>query len=239
MENPSIHQPAKRFPPPVAPPLSSANLQDWFEELRAVDTEVTQYAVGIVQEHFARAGVEVRPELAGVRDWRGFGLYLALALMPIMDQEGDVESIRALLADLVDFSLFNPYDGAPDGRLAALLAQFIQWEPSYVRRGRVTALLPAKANAALKRSGEEAARTTSLTDYDSLVAGANSIFESLRSARLASEEDVASAIFTAATDGTNQLRYVATQDIAPLVNARRETSEQHYMEFMRANFMPK
>jgi hypothetical protein len=149
MENPSIHHPAKRFPLPAAPPLSNANLQSWFEELRAADAAVTQYAVGIVKEHFARAGAEVRPELAGVRDWSGFGLYLALALMPIIDKENDVEWIRVLLADLVDFSLFNPYDGAPDGRLAALLAQFIQWEPSYVRRGKVTALLPAKANAAL------------------------------------------------------------------------------------------
>jgi hypothetical protein len=150
MDNPFIHHAAKSFPRPVAPLLSSASLQSWFEELREVDAVVTQYAVGIVKEHFARAGVEVRPELAGVCDWRGFGLYLALALMPIIDQEGDVEWIRALLADLVDFSLANPYDGGPDGRVAALLGQFIQWEPSYVRRGRVTALLPAKANGALE-----------------------------------------------------------------------------------------
>jgi hypothetical protein len=150
MDNPFIHHPAKRFPPPTAPLLGNANLQDWFEELRAVDSEVTQYAVGIIKQHFVRAGLEVRPELAGVRDWRGFGLYLALALMPVIDQEGGVEWIRALLADLVDFSLSNPYDGAPDGRLAGLLAQFLQWEPNSVRRGRVTALLPAKANGALE-----------------------------------------------------------------------------------------
>lgn len=150
MENPFIHYPTKRFPLPAAPLLSSADLQSWFEELRVTDAAVTQHAVGIVKEHFARANVEVRPELAGVRDWRGFGLYLARALMPIIDKEADVEWIRALLADLVEFSLFNPYDGAPDGRLAALLAQFIQWEPSYVRRGKVTALLPAKADAALE-----------------------------------------------------------------------------------------
>lgn len=150
MNNPFTHHPGKRFPPPIAPLFGNANLQDWFEQLRAVDSEVTQYAVGIVKEHFARAGLEIRPELAGVRDWRGFGLYLALALKPIIDQEDDAEWIRGLLADLLDFSLSNPYDGAPDGRLAALLAQFIQWEPSYVRRGRVTALLSTKANEALE-----------------------------------------------------------------------------------------
>jgi hypothetical protein len=40
----------------------------------------------------------------------------------------------------------------------------------------------------------------------------------------------------AATDGTNQLRYVATEDIKPLVKARRETSEEEYITFMRARF---
>jgi hypothetical protein len=60
---------------------------------------------------------------------------------------------------------------------------------------------------------------------------------SLRAARSASEEHVASAIFAAATDGANQLRFVATQDIVSLMKARRETSEQHYIAFMRSNFM--
>lgn len=168
MNNPFTHHPSKRFPSPAAPLLSSVSLQSWFEELREVDAEVTQYAVGIVKEHFARAAVEIGPELAGVRDWRGFGLYLARALMPIIDQEGDVEWIRVLLADLVDFSLINPYDGAPDGRLAALLAQFIQGEPNYVRRGKVTALLPAKANGALEivaRCEEEDRRRQEESSY--------------------------------------------------------------------------
>jgi len=35
---------------------------------------------------------------------------------------------------------------------------------------------------------------------------------------------------------TDQLRYVATQDIVPLVTARRETSEKAYVEFMRSQF---
>jgi hypothetical protein len=46
-------------------------------------------------------------------------------------------------------------------------------------------------------------------------------------------------IYTAATDGTDQLRYVATEDIKPLVTARRETSETDYMAFMRERFMPR
>jgi hypothetical protein len=58
----------------------------------------------------------------------------------------------------------------------------------------------------------------------------------LRGARLASEEDVARVIYGAATDGTTRLRYVATQDIEPLVKARREESEEGYIRLMRSRF---
>jgi NAD(P)-dependent dehydrogenase (short-subunit alcohol dehydrogenase family) len=89
-----------------------------------------------------------------------------------------------------------------------------------------------------KRSGAEAAYNAPLADYDAFVAGANAIFAGLRAERRATEEEVAKVIFTAATDGTNQLRYVATNDIVPLAKARRETSEQEYMALMRSRFMP-
>jgi NAD(P)-dependent dehydrogenase (short-subunit alcohol dehydrogenase family) len=90
-----------------------------------------------------------------------------------------------------------------------------------------------------KRSGEEAAHNASLTNYAAFVADTNAIFAGLRAARLATKEDVAKVIFEAASDGTDRLRYVATADIAPLVKARRETSEQEYIAFMRARFFPK
>jgi NAD(P)-dependent dehydrogenase (short-subunit alcohol dehydrogenase family) len=89
-----------------------------------------------------------------------------------------------------------------------------------------------------KRSGVEAAQNAALADYDAFVTGANAIFAGLRASRLASEEDVAKVIFTAATDGTDQLRYVATEDILPLVKTRRETSEQQYIELMRSRYLP-
>jgi NAD(P)-dependent dehydrogenase (short-subunit alcohol dehydrogenase family) len=76
-------------------------------------------------------------------------------------------------------------------------------------------------------------------DYDDFVAGTNKVFDGLRSARLASSEDVAQVIFEAASDGSDRLRYVATQDILPLVKARRETSEEQYMAFMRSTFTPR
>jgi NAD(P)-dependent dehydrogenase (short-subunit alcohol dehydrogenase family) len=90
-----------------------------------------------------------------------------------------------------------------------------------------------------KRSGQEAARNASLADYDAFVTRTNAVFAGLRAARLATEQDVARVIFEAATDGTNQLRYLATADIAPLVKARRETSEQDYVNFMRSRFLPR
>ena len=88
-----------------------------------------------------------------------------------------------------------------------------------------------------KRSGEEAVQNASLADYNEFVTRTNAVFAGLRAARLATEEDVAKVIYEAATDGTNQLRYVATADIVPLVKARRETSEKEYIELMRAKFM--
>ncbi len=88
-----------------------------------------------------------------------------------------------------------------------------------------------------KRSGAEAGQNASIADYDAFVARTNAVFAGLRGERLATEADVAKVIFDAATDGTNQLRYVATADILPLVKARRETSEKEYIELMRTRFM--
>jgi NAD(P)-dependent dehydrogenase (short-subunit alcohol dehydrogenase family) len=87
-----------------------------------------------------------------------------------------------------------------------------------------------------KRSGAEAAHNSTITDYDAFVADTNAVFAGLRAARLATEEDVANVMFNAATDGTNRLRYVATEDIEPLVKARRETSEEEYIAGMRSRF---
>lgn len=87
-----------------------------------------------------------------------------------------------------------------------------------------------------KRSGQEAALGDRIPDYNEFAAQASSFFEALRAKRLATEEQVAEAVFKAATDGTNQLRYTATEDIRPWIQARRETSEERYMEYMRRQF---
>jgi NAD(P)-dependent dehydrogenase (short-subunit alcohol dehydrogenase family) len=90
-----------------------------------------------------------------------------------------------------------------------------------------------------QRSGAESAHNAALPDYDAFVTRTNAVFAGLRAARLATEEDVARVIFEAAADGTDRLRYVATEDIKPLVKARRETSEDDYIALMRARFAPK
>jgi NAD(P)-dependent dehydrogenase (short-subunit alcohol dehydrogenase family) len=87
-----------------------------------------------------------------------------------------------------------------------------------------------------KRSGQEAAQNHPPPSYARFVAHTNDLFQNLRSTRAATEQDVADVIYAAATDGSDRLRYVATEDIKPLVRYRRETSEEEYIAFMRSHF---
>ncbi len=88
-----------------------------------------------------------------------------------------------------------------------------------------------------ERSAAEAAQTRTIADYAEFVKKTHAHFDELRRARgLATSETVARVIYDAATDGTDQLRYLATPDIAPLLAKRRESSEREYSEFMRARF---
>lgn len=89
-----------------------------------------------------------------------------------------------------------------------------------------------------KRSGAEAAGNAALADYGPFAARVGEMFAGLRASRTATEEEVARVVFAAATDGTDQLRYVATDDIKPWVKLRRETSEREYMAAMRARLAP-
>ncbi len=89
------------------------------------------------------------------------------------------------------------------------------------------------------RSAQEFVADASLTDYDAFVSHVNAVFDELRSNRLATSEDVAQNIYSAATDGTDQLRYVVGTDILPLIAARRESTEQEYINYMRSRFLLK
>ncbi|MDI3288470.1 SDR family oxidoreductase [Polyangium sp. 15x6] len=91
-----------------------------------------------------------------------------------------------------------------------------------------------------ERSAKESSSASPIADYAPFVEGAARVFAELRQARsLATAEEVARVVFEAATDGTERLRYLATKDIAPLVEARRQTSEEAYIEMMRSRFAPK
>jgi NAD(P)-dependent dehydrogenase (short-subunit alcohol dehydrogenase family) len=92
----------------------------------------------------------------------------------------------------------------------------------------------------VRRSSEEAGKAEALPDYDPFVTAMEAAFVGLRASRAgATSEEVAKVIFTAATDQTDRLRYVATDNIKPWVAARRETSEVEYMAFMRARVVPR
>lgn len=85
-----------------------------------------------------------------------------------------------------------------------------------------------------QRSAHEATQLDAApADYDTFVAGALQVFDGMRAARLATSADVARVIVEAANDRSDRLRYVATEDIQPLVKARRESSEEAYMALMR------
>ncbi|MEB2848074.1 SDR family oxidoreductase [Endobacterium cereale] len=90
-----------------------------------------------------------------------------------------------------------------------------------------------------ERSGSEFSLTTTPEDYDAFIAGASGIFNGLREASASTaSEHVAQVIYRAATDGTDQLRYVATDDIRPFIEKRRGSSEEEYMRFMRERMTP-
>jgi NAD(P)-dependent dehydrogenase (short-subunit alcohol dehydrogenase family) len=92
----------------------------------------------------------------------------------------------------------------------------------------------------LARSGAEGEGADVPADYDEFLASLGQVFEGFigRSDSDAVEK-VVDAIFAAATDDGDRLRYVATDDIKPLIAARRETSEEQYMAHMRALFSGK
>jgi NAD(P)-dependent dehydrogenase (short-subunit alcohol dehydrogenase family) len=79
----------------------------------------------------------------------------------------------------------------------------------------------------------------SLADYNEFVTQTNAAFANMRAGRKTSADEVAQVIYNAATDGTNRLRYFTGEDVGNFVQAKREMSEQDYINFMRSRFLPK
>ncbi|POF31782.1 SDR family oxidoreductase [Roseibium marinum] len=87
----------------------------------------------------------------------------------------------------------------------------------------------------MRRGAEEATAFSGIEDYQPVIASAQKVFGKIASGRSGgTSEEVADVTFNAATDGTDRLRYIATDGIRPWVEARRETSEEDYMALMRS-----
>ncbi len=84
------------------------------------------------------------------------------------------------------------------------------------------------------RSGVEGGSAPTMPDYQPVFSSASKVFAAISASRSSgTSEEVADVIFEAANDGSDRLRYVATEGIKPWVRARRETSEDEYMSLMR------
>lgn len=90
-----------------------------------------------------------------------------------------------------------------------------------------------------QRAATEFAVDAALTDYSDFQAEMDTLFASFASGENATADDVAKTIFTAATDESNTLRYIAGPDIESLIAMRNSKSDQEYISVMRSHFMPK
>lgn len=89
-----------------------------------------------------------------------------------------------------------------------------------------------------KRANEEFAFNPALEDYKALSDEMASFFKSFEGGNLFSADDVAGVIYTAVTDGSHQLRYIAGPDIEPLFDIRNSKPDQEYVDFIRDLFSP-
>jgi NAD(P)-dependent dehydrogenase (short-subunit alcohol dehydrogenase family) len=84
---------------------------------------------------------------------------------------------------------------------------------------------------------EEFAHNDTLTDYDAFVDAANTMFAGMVAARLVTADDVADAIYEAATDGTNTLRYaIGNDDFKKRILARQQMPDQEYIQFIKQGY---
>lgn len=89
----------------------------------------------------------------------------------------------------------------------------------------------------VNRAASEANEAGAIADYLPIERQIAEVYERLRADRAkATSQDVAAVLFEAATDGSDQLRYIATPDIEPLISLRRQSGEAQYMKFMKSNF---
>jgi NAD(P)-dependent dehydrogenase (short-subunit alcohol dehydrogenase family) len=88
-----------------------------------------------------------------------------------------------------------------------------------------------------RRMSSEYEATAAPAGYAEFIARASAIYNAMRtSGQLTSADDVARTVYHAATDDTDQLRYLVGNDTPPFINARREMAEPDYVNYMRSHF---
>ncbi len=83
------------------------------------------------------------------------------------------------------------------------------------------------------------ATDNALTDYSDYLAQMDAIFKAIYSGGSSTATHVAETIFQAATDGTDQLRYVIGDDLQPLIDIRNGGTDENYMNVLKDTFVPK
>ncbi|QES88714.1 SDR family oxidoreductase [Rhizosphaericola mali] len=88
-----------------------------------------------------------------------------------------------------------------------------------------------------KRSAQEFGSYKAPVEYNRIIQSMGGVFQKFRTnADPDALSKVVQCIYLASTDNTNQLRYLVTEDIVPMVKLRRECSEEKFMTKMREIF---
>jgi len=87
-----------------------------------------------------------------------------------------------------------------------------------------------------ERALRDHAADPALTDYNAFATRTKEAFANMTAARTMSADEVAQVIHDAATDGTDQLRYLVGDDARGFIKARRDLPESAYIAFMRSKF---
>lgn len=90
----------------------------------------------------------------------------------------------------------------------------------------------------MERVGGESTGLKLIEDYLPFLEQIGKVYGGMQdSADADAVEKVVDAIYGAATDGTNRFRYAPTEDIQPILTARRTTSEEEYQSFTDKLFL--
>lgn len=88
-----------------------------------------------------------------------------------------------------------------------------------------------------KVSAETFAHDPALEDYNAFSNAAGQLFDTLRAQELTTKEAVADLIYTAATDGTDTLRYaIGNEGFRERMDARANMKDQDYVNYIKSGF---